>query len=600
MAKSFNKIQVAKYLGKGHEFFTYMLFFALPWPDKFLPLSFVLWGSTWLLWRILSTKPLNVLSPSNMTVMYLFLAWVILGFVSVYFTDSPSEGGRLIETRIMCALTPIILLFGEGYLSKTKLTKALLLGCLSALSFYYLSFAYDYLLGNNIGLRFQLSSAQLVSHFSDFKHPAYLSLSLIISMFLYFNNSQIRRKLLPSSILYILFGVTIFVIQSRMGIVGFGLMSTILVLKYINNKFGLRSSVLASIPCLLLFVAFFFLQPKFEKLYNIQDGEINITEVRDVLWQSAVELISEKPLLGYGMRGAKEALVNTALINGVEDAVDQQLNAHNQFLQFALDNGVLGLSLFFLVLFLLVYQRKGFQGSSDSWMVVFVFAAFLTESMLERIAGVTLFTAVFYYLSLPHNLVSLNNDDRQKKMGLIYIFIGLLLFSLLLSLSLFAYDSHRSINPMKASSYAVGNHSIISAEALPISVPSELVGVDAVCYDSSSEGWLGEHGIFQHVPIKFYEIAEFDTVYFTSYCYVSQDFDGTWARISVDGINVGKQAVYYDLSTKGTWQKLSLSTVCSDGKVSLNLMMALYDKDSFSSMNGRVLFALPHYELKKY
>lgn len=81
------------------------------------------------------------------------------------------------------------------------------------------------------------------------------------------------------------------------------------------------------------------------------------------------------------------------------------------------------------------------------------------------------------------------------------------------------------------------------------------------------------------------------------YCYVSEDFDGEWARISAEGGNLNRSLNnYYNLSLKGTWQKLSIYfTATNNIYPSVYLYWSKYGDTSFKNLKGYVIFAHPSY-----
>jgi len=79
------------------------------------------------------------------------------------------------------------------------------------------------------------------------------------------------------------------------------------------------------------------------------------------------------------------------------------------------------------------------------------------------------------------------------------------------------------------------------------------------------------------------------------YCYVSNDFNGTWARISVEGNVSGKTSSEYDLSRKGVWQKLSICFTSVSIVSPVYLYWSKTGVSDFSSLKGYIIFAYPEY-----
>ncbi len=79
------------------------------------------------------------------------------------------------------------------------------------------------------------------------------------------------------------------------------------------------------------------------------------------------------------------------------------------------------------------------------------------------------------------------------------------------------------------------------------------------------------------------------------YCYVSKDFDGSWARISVEGAATGKTITEYDLRRKGTWQMLKIDFESVTGIPPVYLYWSKNKVTDFSSLKGYIIFAHPEY-----
>jgi hypothetical protein len=89
--------------------------------------------------------------------------------------------------------------------------------------------------------------------------------------------------------------------------------------------------------------------------------------------------------------------------------------------------------------------------------------------------------------------------------------------------------------------------------------------------------------------------AKYDTYYSSVYCFVSKDFNGTWARISTEGGASGKFKHEYDLSKKGTWQKLQIYFKTNSGIPPVYLFWAKNGATDFYHLKGHIIFAYPEY-----
>ena len=113
--------------------------------------------------------------------------------------------------------------------------------------------------------------------------------------------------------------------------------------------------------------------------------------------------------------------------------------------------------------------------------------------------------------------------------------------------------------------------------------------MDSTCDASTWSGNAYSYTMFWNP-----EATENDTIAASAYCYVSQDFNGDYVRISIEGISYeGNHG--YDLSDKGTWQKLTIPV--AKGKSILYLYICRYGMNDFSGLQGYVVFAFPQLEI---
>jgi len=89
-----------------------------------------------------------------------------------------------------------------------------------------------------------------------------------------------------------------------------------------------------------------------------------------------------------------------------------------------------------------------------------------------------------------------------------------------------------------------------------------------------------------------------DSIFFSAYCFVSENFNGTWAQISYKGEEISTKRKRYNFNTKGTWQKLSINQVLTkEGVIYFYLYFSLYNITNFNNLDGYVIFAHPQFEI---
>lgn len=580
-------------LGKIHEYLTLWLFFILPIEDKLLPLSIVLWAVSWLLWRL--TKPTAVIKLRKVQVIgtFVFLGTIIWGFISVLLLEDAS--GSLIERRLLFILVPMVLLVGESSsISRIKINNALLLGCISAIIFFSLSTLENYFISSRSVFHFRYSFHYFQWVIAQHKHIAYFSILAIISFYRYVSAntfSSNKDKLIALSV-YLLFFAYITLMRSRIGLINYVLMTIILVCTKLLQHIRLRKLIIIGIPFILMFIVSVVYNPKFKEILNSQDAQTPFH--REVLWQSAVNLIKDRPVLGYGLGGAEKILTQEAQDNGIALAVQRNLNAHNQYLQSILDNGLFILIVFIIATFLMLDRST--SNKKDHYVFLFLAIALLTESMFQRIAGIAIFGLILYSSSIPAKRDEIISNKFHP-----YVFAFVLLALLLLSCSLFCikYDKSDVIESNNASTFKVENTLVLDKDKIPSPLPSELLHkkFTALKLDAAFEGLIKPSGAFMRVPLAYSDVLQGDSVNLSTYCYISDDFEVDWTRVSIDGENAGKSRDIYDLSRKGQWQKLSVSSICSKGNISLNLYFSKLKDSTLGNTDGYIIFATPSYSI---
>jgi O-antigen ligase len=128
---------------------------------------------------------------------------------------------------------------------------------------------------------------------------------------------------------------------------------------------------------------------------NTQERIIRSTGLYDPrieIFKTAAFLIQQKPLLGYGIGGDREVLVEEYIKRGLDHAAELKYNVHNQYLQTLLEVGVVGF-IPFILLFYGVLRNTKIPSLTQRVFVLFALF-FIIESGLQRIQGITPFVGL--------------------------------------------------------------------------------------------------------------------------------------------------------------------------------------------------------------
>ena len=126
----------------------------------------------------------------------------------------------------------------------------------------------------------------------------------------------------------------------------------------------------------------------------------NSTNIRINLWKNSLELIKQNPLLGVGTGDLKDELYRLYSENNYQYGMLKKPSPHNQFLHTSVILGFTGL--LFLCAYLFIPLFLAFK--NRYWLYVFfliiIIVNCITESILEREAGILLFVIMntFFYL----------------------------------------------------------------------------------------------------------------------------------------------------------------------------------------------------------
>jgi len=131
------------------------------------------------------------------------------------------------------------------------------------------------------------------------------------------------------------------------------------------------------------------MQSQMEEPYS-NEAPNSIT-MRKVIWESAGEIISAHPW-GVGSGDANDALKEKYIEKNLLRPLNENLNAHNQYLQTTIATGIPGLILFIVAMLSALWAAvlKPDYGYL-LFLILFLFCI-ITESMLESEAGVIFFS----------------------------------------------------------------------------------------------------------------------------------------------------------------------------------------------------------------
>lgn len=124
----------------------------------------------------------------------------------------------------------------------------------------------------------------------------------------------------------------------------------------------------------------------------------NVSQAFDqrlIIWRGAIEGIEQKPLFGSGTGNTQELLNAGYAKIGYREGIDNQFNAHNQYLQFMARNGLPELLCFLAILGYSFWRSTKQSNYTFLMFNILVSLVMLTESFLSVQKGI-----VFFYFFL--------------------------------------------------------------------------------------------------------------------------------------------------------------------------------------------------------
>ncbi|RIV72563.1 O-antigen ligase family protein [Flagellimonas aequoris] len=128
---------------------------------------------------------------------------------------------------------------------------------------------------------------------------------------------------------------------------------------------------------------------------------------RLLAWKGATRAVAQNGAFGVGLGNAQKELNKHYDYIGFERGVNENLNAHNQYLQTLLECGIIGLTLLLMIMYKVFRTLKKRIGPEKQIGMVFLLLLtvnFLFENLLNRYIGISFFS---FFLCL---ILTMNED----------------------------------------------------------------------------------------------------------------------------------------------------------------------------------------------
>ncbi|PLX11942.1 MAG: hypothetical protein C0598_07055, partial [Marinilabiliales bacterium] len=349
----------------------------------------------------------------NFKILLLPVIYYLLLAISLIYSQNLEEGLFTLEKKLTLLILPLFVgtetNFFKDITSKglgTKLVNAFILGVLIIVILNYGYAFYRYLNGSG-------TEAFYRNFLARWNHPSYVSmyaslaLMILLHRLLFLKDEIFINKYFQVFIILVLV-VYLFMLSQRGPLLSWMMLLPIYAAYILINKKETRLAIVFTIICILVVLfSYQFIGLVKNRVDNTLEQVNNEFEQkkapltnRIVIWKVSLETIKNEMLLGYGVGDVKDALNPVYLERKRLDAVEHNLNAHNQYLQTCIEIGILGLLYF--VLMLLLITKFAWQNNKLILLIfLFLFVAnILFEVMLDRASGVIGFAYLFSVLTI--------------------------------------------------------------------------------------------------------------------------------------------------------------------------------------------------------
>lgn len=407
---------------KIHFYIQYVIFllmiFSLPLERRLLPPLMILLSINWvvevmsdiiqnLLFRF---KFINVNSINNKWIvlknnrlifpLFLYVGLYVLYIIGLLYSENMIIGKNELVSKVPFLAMPLILFTSDLKLWNKSLVKwvfnVFVLGCFLGIIYcLYHSFSV-------YRMEHEFKQFFYQDH-SFFHHPSYASMfyTFAISAMIYYlinRDAKMYEKIIY--ILFIpLFIVEVFLLSSKTAFLILFFVAVLFIFYVIIHKHNRLLNLLYTLIIFMIaFSVYKFMPEKYNrflrKINDIHSIDDLKEDVRFYIWTGSWEAAKENIPYGVGTGDAKNILKNKYKDKSLEYFYNREYNAHNQYLQILLTLGIPGIAVFvsgLLYAFFISIKKRYFL--YIVFLIIFGLNI-LTESMLERQAGVV-FYAVF-------------------------------------------------------------------------------------------------------------------------------------------------------------------------------------------------------------
>jgi len=426
---------IKKFIREGGLTFIFCLLsvIILPVYVHILPLIMILWVISWILENRSRLNKEITTNNKAAVLFFLFILFFLWQVAGLFLSESLNTGFERLVKRLSFLLFPLVLFYpGSKIIKNIEIIFRLFAIC----TFAYLVYCFGNALHNSLIIQhhnwifnphpaeYDYENFFFGARLSYPVHPSYLAMYIVVSVLIsfetLFDNSLslfIRGLWLGMTFVFVL---VIYLLSARAGILAALIIFPIYFLFKIYAKYPKRSWLIVLVIFAVILV---FIAKKNERVNSSIEGiskeNINKTlnnDPRLLIWKSALGVVRKNLIFGVGTGDASDKLKEEFVSRGYIDGYYNNLNAHNQFLEILVENGLIGLILFLSILAYMAYMAINKQNILLGLFIITTIVFFIFETMLNRLAGVSffgLFSFLLIYAKKNKQTSEINNNKTK-------------------------------------------------------------------------------------------------------------------------------------------------------------------------------------------
>lgn len=330
--------------------------------------------------------------------------WAPVGFFIIYiifylFSDKDADAAHSLTSKASFFILPLLFSY-ESYFNKKNESIILMLFSIA------LSVGFLYELSSSLYINyFNSTTPKLAAAFSRMQiskaimHPGYYSNYFMLGIIWHYFS---KNKWSPFFIT--LFTIVLILLLSRIVLLFYAVFFIYAAFRNIKkSKKPFLAVCLASLLIIIIGFGVYQIPTIKNRVNNTISGissdnkktdVSDATAARSIAYKSEIELIKNKPILGYGMGNAVEVLKKQLRAAGYT-ALAEDMHVHNQYFNNWLQNGLPGILILLILLVFFLSYFYNLNNWTGCWFTVLVCMNLITDDMLEIQAGIVFFVLVW-------------------------------------------------------------------------------------------------------------------------------------------------------------------------------------------------------------